>query len=168
MYILGISCFYHDSAAALICDGKIVAAAMEERFSRIKNDNGFPTRAIEFCLRQAGITARDLEYTVFYEKPLVKFERILMSALGSFPRSRDVWREAMFVWLPEKLWVKSIIQSKLKIDPAKILFCDHHLSHAASAFFCSPFDEAATLTVDGVGEWTTTTLGRATADWDGK
>ena len=167
MYILGISCFYHDSAAAILRDGQLVAAAMEERFSRLKNDNGFPTRAIEFCLRKAGITSADLDYIVFYEKPLVKFERILMSALGTFPRSRDVWREAMLAWLPEKLWIKSIIQNRLKINPKQILFCDHHMSHAASAFFCSPYDEAAILTVDAVGEWTTTTMGRATADWTG-
>ncbi len=167
MYILGISCFYHDSAAAILRDGQLVAAAMEERFSRLKNDNGFPTRAIDFCLRKAGITGGDLDYVVFYEKPLVKFERILMSALGTFPRSRDVWREAMLAWLPEKLWIKSIIQNRLKINPKQILFCDHHMSHAASAFFCSPYDEAAILTVDAVGEWTTTTMGRATADWTG-
>ncbi len=165
--ILGISCFYHDSAAALIRDGQLVAASMEERLTRLKNDNSFPAQAIQFCLRKAGITGAELDYVVFYEKPLVKFERILMSTLGSFPRSRDVWREAMLAWLPEKLWVKSIIQSKLKIDPSRILFCDHHMSHAASAFYCSPFDEAAILTIDAVGEWTTTTMGRATANWDG-
>ncbi|MHB8626704.1 MAG: carbamoyltransferase family protein [Aggregatilineales bacterium] len=167
MHILGISCFYHDSAAAILRDGQLVAAAMEERFSRLKNDNGFPTRAIDFCLRQAGISGADLDYVVFYEKPLVKFERILMSALGTFPRSRDVWREAMLAWLPEKLWIKSILQNRLKIDPKRILFCDHHMSHAASAFFCSPYDEAAILTVDAVGEWTTATMGRATANWTG-
>ncbi len=168
MYILGIACFYHDSAVALIRDGQLVAASMEERFTRVKNDNGFPALAIDFCLRKAGISSAELDYVVFYEKPLVKFERILMSTLGSFPRSRDVWREAMLAWLPEKLWVKSLIQTRLKIDPKKILFCDHHMSHAASAFFCSPYDEAAILTVDAVGEWTTTTLGRATANWNGK
>jgi carbamoyltransferase len=168
MYILGISCFYHDSAVALLHDGQLVAAAMEERFSRKKNDNGFPHQAIAFCLKKAGITNRDIDFAVFYEKPLVKFERILMTALGTFPRSRDVWREAMFVWMPEKLWVKTAIQNSLKIRPNKILFCDHHMSHAASAFYCAPFDEAAVMTIDGVGEWTTTTLGKATADWDGK
>jgi len=167
MYILGLSFFYHDSAAALIHDGQIVAAAMEERFTRLKNDSSYPERAIAFCLRQAGITAQDLDYVIFYEKPLVKFERILMSALGTFPRSRDVWREAMFIWLPEKLWIKSIIQTRLKLKVDQILFCDHHMSHAASAFFCSPYTEAAILTVDGVGEWTTTTFGTATANWDG-
>ncbi|MEP7289958.1 MAG: carbamoyltransferase [Chloroflexota bacterium] len=168
MYILGISCFYHDSAVALLHDGQLIAAAMEERFTRKKNDNGFPALAIDFCLRKAGITSRDLDYAVFYEKPLVKFERILMTTLGAFPRSRDVWREAMFVWMPEKLWVKTSIQNYLKIKPDQILFCDHHMSHAASAFYCSPFEEAAILTVDGVGEWTTTTLGKATANWNGQ
>ena len=168
MYILGISCFYHDSAAALIKDGQLVAAAMEERFTRKKNDNGFPALAINFCLRKAGITGKDLDYAVFYEKPLVKFERILLNTLGAFPRSRDVWQDAMFVWLPQKLWIKTYIQNYLKIKPTQILFCDHHMSHAASAFYCSPFEEAAVLTVDGVGEWTTTTLGKATANWDGK
>ena len=168
MRVLGISAYYHDSAAALVVDGQIVAAAQEERFTRKKNDNGFPALAIDFCLRKAGITSKDLDYVVFYEKPLVKFERILTNTLGAFPRSRDVWREAMFVWLPQKLWIKTIIQNYLKIKPSKILFCDHHMSHAASAFYCAPFEEAAILTVDGVGEWTTTALGTATANWDGK
>ncbi len=168
MYILGISCFYHDSAVALLKDGQLVAAAMEERFTRKKNDNGFPSLAINFCLEKAGITGKDLDYAVFYEKPFVKFERILLSTLNTFPRSRDVWREAMFVWLPEKLWVKTLIQNYLKISADRLLFCDHHMSHAASAFYCSPFDEAAVMTIDGVGEWTTTTLGTAKANWDSK
>ncbi len=168
MFILGVSCFYHDSAVALIKDGELIAAAMEERFTRLKNDNGFPALAIDFCLRKAGITGKDLDYTVFYEKPLVKFERILLNTLGSWPQSRDVWREAMFVWLPQKLWIKTLLQNHLQIEPNKILFCDHHMSHAASAFYCSPFEEAAVLSIDGVGEWTTTALGRATACWDGQ
>ncbi|MFN8420680.1 MAG: carbamoyltransferase [Anaerolineae bacterium] len=167
MYILGLSFYYHDSAAALIQDGEIIAASMEERFTRLKNDNGFPTKAIEFCLKKAGITGRDLDYVVFYEKPFVKFERILMTTLSTYPKSRDVWREAMFVWLPEKLWVKTKLQSHLGVDASKILFCDHHMSHAASAFYSSPFEEAAVMTIDGVGEWTTTTLGKAKANWDG-
>jgi carbamoyltransferase len=165
MYILGISCFYHDSAAALIRDGELVAAAMEERFSRKKHDNGFPAQAIQFCLKQAGITSKDLEYTVFYEKPLVKFERILLTALGTFPRSGEVWREAMINWLKDKLWIKSVIHTEVDVPLDRILFCDHHMSHAASAFFASPFKEAAVMTIDGVGEWTTTTLGRATSAW---
>jgi carbamoyltransferase len=165
MYILGISCFYHDSAAALLKDGELVAAAMEERFTRRKNDSGFPKRAIEFCLKQAGITGKDVDYAVFYEKPMVKFERILLTTLGTFPKSGDVWREAMLNWLKDKLWVKSIIHTEADIALDRILFCDHHMSHAASAFFASPFKEAAVLTVDGVGEWTTTTLGRAASTW---
>jgi carbamoyltransferase len=168
MYILGISCFYHDAAVALIEDGKLVAAAMEERFSRKKHDNGFPRRAIQFCLQQAGITGADLEYAVFYEKPLVKFERILLTALNLFPQSSSVWREAMGAWLKEKLWIKNIIQKEVGVRYDRVLFCDHHMSHAASAFFASPFDEAAVLTVDGVGEWTTTTLGTAKSCWESK
>jgi carbamoyltransferase len=167
MYILGIACYYHDASAALIEDGRIVAAAMEERFSRKKHDSSYPERAIEFCLRQAGITANDLDYVVFYEKPLVKFERILMTTLNQFPHSTAVWMEAMINWLRDKLWIKNVIQEKLKISYDKILFCDHHMSHAASAFFCSPFKEAAVLTVDGVGEWTTTTLGIGRSQWEG-
>ena len=167
MYILGISCFYHDSAAALIQDGKIVAAAMEERFSRKKHDNGFPSQAVQFCLRQADITGKDLEYAVFYEKPMVKFERILLTTLNRFPSTAGLWSEAMLTWLKEKLWIKSIIQKEVGIDYNRILFCDHHMSHAASAFFCSPFKEAAVLTTDGVGEWTTTTLGTASSYWRG-
>jgi len=167
MYILGISCYYHDSAAALLHDGMLVAAAEEERFTRKKHDFGFPHHAIDFCLRQAGITGRDLDYVVFYEKPLLKFERILMTTLGTFPRSWDVFRESMIAWFNEKLWIKGRILTKLDIPDDKLLFVEHHLCHAASAFFCSPYDEAAVLTCDGVGEWTTATLGRAKADWDG-
>lgn len=159
MYILGISCYYHDSAAALIKDGEIVAAAEEERFSRIKHDFDFPENAIDFCLRQAGITSKDLDYVVFYEKPFHKFERILMTTLQTFPRSWKAFREAMITWLGDKLWVKSIIKDKLGIKDNKVLFGGHHLSHAASAFYPSPFDEAAILTVDGVGEWTTAAMG---------
>ncbi len=168
MYILGVSCFYHDAAAVLLHDGRLLAAAEEERFSRIKHDFGFPTLAIEFCLRQAGITADDLDYVVFYEKPLPKLERILLSILQTVPRSYKVFREAMIAWFNEKLWVKGLLISKLNLPAEKILFVDHHLSHAASAFFCSPFKDAAILTVDGVGEWTTAALGRAAACWDGQ
>ena len=167
MYILGISCYYHDSAAALLQDGMLVAAAEEERFTRKKYDFGFPQHAIEFCLRQAGITGRDLDYVVFYEKPLLKFERILMTALQTFPLSMGVFRESMITWFNEKLWIKGQILTELDIPNEKLLFVEHHLSHAASAFFCSPYKEAAILTVDGVGEWTTTTVGKASADWDG-
>lgn len=159
MYILGISAFYHDSAAALIKDGELVAAAMEERFSRKKHDNGFPELAANFCLEQAQISADELEYVVFYEKPLLKFERILQTALNTFPRSSGMWREAMMSWLTDKLWVRSHIARGLGVPYDKVLFCDHHMSHAASAFLACPFKDAAILTVDGVGEWTTMTLG---------
>lgn len=165
MYILGISCFYHDAAAALLQDGRIVCAAQEERFTRIKHDPSFPTNAIAFCLHRAGITAADLDYVVFYEKPFLKFERLLQTLTATFPRSARVFREAMMAWLGEKLWMKSLLRDHVGVDPDRILFVEHHLSHAASTFFCSPFREAAILTIDGVGEWTTTTLGKATADW---
>jgi carbamoyltransferase len=167
MYILGISCYYHDSAAVLLQDGMLVAAAEEERFTRKKHDYGFPDHAIDFCLRQGGITKQDLDYVVFYEKPLLKFERILMSTLQTFPQSWRVFRESMIAWFNEKLWIKGRILTTLDIPDDKLLFVEHHLCHAASAFFCSPYAEAAILTVDGVGEWTTTTVGKGTATWDG-
>lgn len=165
MYILGVSCYYHDSAAVLLRDGQLVAAAEEERFTRLKHDNGYPTQAIEFCLRQAGITSHDVDYVVFYEKPLVKFERILMTTLGAFPRSYPVFRESMIAWFNEKLWVKSKLRTSIDIPPERVLFVEHHLSHAASALFASPFEDAAVLTIDGVGEWTTATIGHGTAAW---
>ncbi|MCS6862855.1 MAG: hypothetical protein NZT92_21330, partial [Abditibacteriales bacterium] len=166
MYILGISCFYHDAAAALLKDGVLIAAAEEERFSRKKHDFGFPINAIEFCLRQGGITANDLDYVVFYEKPMVKFERLMMTILSSVPRSWKVFREAMIAWMEDKLWIKGLLKEKLHLPDEKLLFVEHHLSHAASAFLCSPFDESAILTVDGVGEWVTGTMGwgRTTRD----
>ena len=168
MYILGISCYYHDAAACILKDGELVAGALEERFSRKKHDDGFPKLAIDFCLRQAGITAHEIDYAVFYEKPLLKFERILLSALGTYPSSLVMFRESMVTWFNEKLWIKTQLLDKLKIPAEKLLFCEHHMSHAASALFASPFDEAAVLTVDGVGEWATATIGHGTADWDGK
>jgi carbamoyltransferase len=159
MYILGISCFYHDAAAALLKDGRLIAASEEERFTRIKHDFSFPSQAVAFCLDHAGISASDLDYIVFYEKPFHKFERILMTTLQGFPKSWKIFRESMITWLGDKLWVKSIIKDKLGVQEDKILFGEHHLSHAASAFYPSPFDKAAILTVDGVGEWTTTSMG---------
>jgi carbamoyltransferase len=165
MHILGISCFYHDAAAALLRDGELIAAAEEERFSRLKNDSGFPRHAVDYCLRTAGITAQELDYVVFYEKPLPKFERILLSTLAGVPRTAKLFQEAMATWFSEKLWVKSHLVDRLNVPSHKILFVEHHLSHAASAFFASPFKDAAILTLDGVGEWTTTALGHATADW---
>ena len=158
MNILGLSCFYHDAAAALLKDGVLIAAAEEERFSRTKHDFGFPQLAIDFCLRQAGLTAADLDYVVFYEKPFLKFERILLTQFQGYPATLDTFRRSMTGWMLDKLWVKQTIQSALDVPSEKILFGQHHLSHAASAFFCSPFKDAAVLTVDGVGEWTTTML----------
>ncbi len=160
MNILGISCFYHDAAAALLVDGQLVAASEEERFSRRKHDAEFPKLAIQFCLEQAGIGIQDVDYVVFYEKPFVKFERILTTALQAVPRSWKVFGDAMTTWLLDKLWVKNFIRQELGIPTDKILFSEHHLSHAASAFLCSPFDEAAILTIDGVGEWACATFGR--------
>lgn len=159
MNILGISCYFHDAAAAILQDGQLVAAAEEERFSRKKHDYEFPERAIQFCLQTAGISAGDLDYVAFFEKPFVKFERLLLSSIQTFPKSLGVFREAMITWLGDKLWIKQLIQKKLGVAAGKILFSEHHLSHAASAFFCSPFEESAILTLDGVGEWTTASLG---------
>ena len=159
MYILGISCFYHESAACLIRNGKVVAASAEERFSRKKHDSEFPKLAAEFCLRKANIKANDLNYVVFYEKPFWKFHRILISTLATYPEALRLFPKAMVTWLSDKLWVRSIIAEELKIDPKKILFVPHHISHAASAFYPSGFKKAAVMTMDAVGEWTTTTYG---------
>jgi len=155
MYILGISAYYHDSAAALIKDGHIVAAAQEERFSRKKHDQRYPKEAIAYCLKEAGITSKDLEYVAFYEKPFLKFERLLETYLSFAPKGVISFLTAMPVWLKQKLWIKEEIRKNLGFE-GKILFPDHHTSHAASAFFPSPFTEAAVLTLDAVGEWTTT------------
>jgi carbamoyltransferase len=159
MHVLGISCYFHDAAAALVSDGLLVAAAEEERFSRIKHDFNFPDRAIRFCLAEGGLSGRDLDCVVFFEKPFVKFERILSTVVATAPRSGTVFRQAMTAWLLDKLWVKNRIRDRVGVADDRILFIPHHLSHAASAFFCSPFERAAILTVDGVGEWTTTALG---------
>jgi carbamoyltransferase len=163
--ILGISAFYHDSAAALVIDGSIVAAAQEERFTRRKHDPRFPGHAIRYCLAEAGIEARDLDQVVFYEKPFIKFERLLETYLAFAPRGYRSFRMAIPLWLKEKLFQKRMLREKLQeLDDqadwdSRLLFTDHHQSHAASAFFASPFDEAAILTLDGVGEWTTTACG---------
>lgn len=159
MDILGISCYYHDAAAVLLRDGELIAAAEEERFSRIKHDYSFPKNAIQFCLEQGGIEGRDLDYVVFFEKPFRKLDRILMTVLQTYPKSWKVFRESMITWMLDKLWVSSVIESNLGVPKGKVLFSEHHLSHAASAFLCSPFEEAAILTVDGVGEWVTSTCG---------
>ena len=159
MFVLGLSYYYHDSSATLVQDGVIVAAAAEERFSRRKHDSGFPQLAIDFCLQQAGISMHEVDYVVFYEKPFVKFERILTTAFSTFPRSWRVFRESMHTWLTKKLWVKSQLRDRLGIPAQRILFADHHMSHAAASYYTSPFQHSAILTVDGAGEWTTGTLG---------
>ena len=158
--ILGVSAFYHDSAAALVVDGRIVAAAQEERFTRKKHDPAFPLHAAQFCLQQAGLQPGDLDYIAFYEKPLVKFERLLETYLAFAPSGFGSFLMAIPVWLKEKLWQnRSLKQAIPGADRAKLIFTEHHESHAASAFFPSPFEEAAILTLDGVGEWCTTTWG---------
>jgi len=158
VYILGISCFYHDSGAALLRDGQLLAAAEEERFNRRKHYNGFPSLAIDYCLREAGITVDGIDHIVFYEKPLVKFSRILETILTEWPRSYSVWLRSMPLWLSTKINQRRMIQKELDTDK-EILFCPHHLSHAASAFLPSEFEESAIITADGVGEWTTTAWG---------
>ena len=158
MNILGISAFYHDSAAALVRDGQLVAAAQEERFTRRKHDEGFPLHAVRYCLREGGIEVKDLDYVVFYDKPFLKFERLIFTYFEQFPRGLRSFIEAMPIWMADKLWIKSVIRHELGYG-GEILFNDHHLSHAASAFLVSPFEEAAILTVDGVGEWSTSTWG---------
>lgn len=158
MYILGISAFYHDSAASLIKDGVIVAAAQEERFTRKKHDHNFPINAINYCMNYAGISSDKIDIIAFYDKPFLKFERLLETYLAYAPVGIRSFIKAMPLWIKEKLWMKSFIQNELKYN-GKIIFPEHHQSHAASAFFASPFQEAAFLTMDGVGEWTTTSYG---------
>jgi carbamoyltransferase len=158
IYILGISCFYHDAAAALIRDGEIMAAAQEERFTRKRHDFGFPKNAIQYCMNEAGIIAKDLSFVAFYDKPLLKFERILLSYLSYVPKGFRSFNKAIPLWLKDRLWMSSFISEKLDYD-GKILFTEHHESHASSAFYPSPFREAAILTMDGVGEWATTSFG---------
>lgn len=158
IHILGISAYYHDSAAAILRDGRILAAAQEERFTRIKGDSGFPHHAVGFCLEQAGITERELDHVVFYENPLVKFERLTTTYHLTAPHSLRSFLRAFPKWLTSNLWLEHEIQKELGIK-RRIAFGDHHLSHAASAFFPSPFEEAAILTIDGVGEWSTATFG---------
>jgi carbamoyltransferase len=160
MNILGISAFYHDSAAALVQDGVIVAAAQEERFTRRKHDSSFPASAVAYCLREAGITTRDLDAAVFYEKPLVKADRLIETYLGVAPSGLRSFSVAIPTWLREKSNVPTLIRRQLgKEYKGPVLFTEHHESHAASAFFPSPFEEAAIVTADGVGEWATTTIG---------
>src|ERR1051326_5290728 len=166
MYTLGISAFYHDSAAVVLREGEILAAAQEERFTRKKHDSGFPARALEFCLDQAGIeqNADLVDHVVFYEKPFVKFERLVETYLAFAPRGLRSFRMAMPLWIREKLFqrkllVENLVKARRNADwESKLLFAEHHQSHAASAFYPSPFEEALVLTMDGVGEWCTTSV----------
>ena len=162
-YVLGMSAFYHDSAAALLRDGAIVAAAQEERFTRRKHDPRFPENAIAYCLAEAGIDLAAVEHVVFYDKPFLKFERLLETYLASVPRGFNSFRKAMPVWLREKLFLKDVLIKQCRafekgFSGNRLMFAEHHFSHAASAFYPSPFEEALVLTLDGVGEWATTTV----------
>src|SRR5262247_424595 len=162
--VLGISAYYHDSAAALIVDGRIVAAAQEERFTRKKHDAGFPRQAVMACLQQARVRPHEIDYVAFYDKPFLKFERLLETYLAFAPRGFSSFRHALPLWLKEKLFQRSLLVRELKaVEPTvawdtRLLFSEHHLSHAASAYYPSPFESAAVLTMDGVGEWTTTSV----------
>ncbi len=157
-HVLGISALYHDSAACLVTDGQLVAAAQEERFTRVKHDARFPRQAVAYCLQEAGIQARDLTCVGFYDKPLLTFERLLETHLATAPRGLRLFWKSMGVWLEQKLWIPQLVQRELAYD-GPVLFGEHHESHAASAFYPSPFAEAAILTLDGVGEWATTSYG---------
>ena len=158
MYILGISAYYHDSAACLVRDGEVLAAAQEERFTRKKHDHRYPTNAVEFCLKHAGITPKELDYVAFYDKPLLKFERLLETYIDYAPSGLRSFLMAMPLWLREKLWIREQVSKEAGFE-GKVLFTEHHESHAASAFFPSPFESAAVLTMDGVGEWATSSYG---------
>ena len=158
MNILGISAFYHDSAACLVVDGNIVAAAQEERFTRKKHDPDFPKNAAAYCLKSQGLTIKDVDFVAFYDKPLLKFERLLETYLATAPQGFTSYARAMPLWLKHKLWIPDTIKSELGYE-GEVLFTEHHQSHAGSAFYPSPFQEAAILTIDGVGEWTTNSLG---------
>jgi carbamoyltransferase len=158
VYILGISAYYHDSAACLVRDGEVLAAAQEERFTRRKHDHRYPASAVEFCLRRAGITAKELDYVAFYDKPLLKFERLLETYIDYAPKGLRSFLMAMPLWLREKLWIREQVSKESGFE-GKVLFTEHHESHAASAFFPSPFESAAVLTMDGVGEWATSSYG---------
>ena len=156
--ILGLSAYYHDSAACLVVDGEIVAAAQEERFTRKKHDARFPSHAVAYCLREAGLTIDKVDLVGFYEKPLVKFERLLETYTAYAPRGLKSYLMALPLWLSEKLWMADAIAEELGYE-GQVLFGEHHESHAASAFYPSPFEQAAIVTMDGVGEWTTSSVG---------
>lgn len=161
MYILGISCYYHDSAACIIKDSEVIAAVEEERFSRIKFDDGFPTQAIQYCLKEAKISAKDLDYVAFYDKSILKFERLLDNYIAVAPRGFQSFLSVIPKWIHKRLWISDEIRKNLENFSGKIFFPEHHISHAAYSFFTSPFTESAILTVDGVGEWSTTSYGYA-------
>ena len=161
MYSLGISCYYHDSAAAILKDGSVVAAVEEERFSRKKFDDDFPKMAINWCLKETGITPEQIDSIAFYDKPVLKFERLLDNYLAVAPRGLYSFLDVIPKWLHKRLWIKEEIKKHLQGFQGDIIFPEHHMSHAAHTFFTSPFDEAAILTVDGVGEWSTTSFGSA-------
>ena len=161
MYNLGISCYYHDSAAALLKDGHVIAAVEEERFSRKKFDDSFPKMAIEWCLKEAKITPSEIHSVAFYDKPVLKFERLLDNYIAVAPRGLFSFLDTIPKWLHKRLWIKNDITKSLKGFKGDIIFPEHHMSHAAHTFYTSPFDESAILTVDGVGEWTTTSFGYA-------
>lgn len=158
MNILGVSCFFHDAAACLVQHGQLIAAASEERFTRIKHDPAFPVNAVEYCLRQGKLIIDDIDYVVFYDKPFRKFDRILTTYFATYPKSLHAFVKAMPVWLKQKIWMPRLIEQEIHYD-GPILFCDHHLAHAASTFLLSPFVKAAILTIDGVGEWDTASYG---------
>jgi carbamoyltransferase len=158
MNILGVSCFYHDAAATIVHNGRLTAAAQEERFTRRKHDQNFPRHAIDFCLTYAGLRPQDLDYVAFYDKPLTKFDRILQTYIATFPKGLHSFLKAMPVWIKEKIWIPQTIKGEIDYE-GEVLFTEHHISHAASAFLVSPFEEAAIITTDGVGEWDTTTYG---------
>jgi len=161
MYSLGISCYYHDSAAAILKDGHVVAAVEEERFSRKKFDDGFPRMAIDWCLKEAGITPEQINSVAFYDKPILKFERLLDNYIAVAPRGLYSFLNVIPKWLHKRLWIKEEIKKHMRGYQGDIIFPEHHMSHAAHTFFTSPFDEAAILTVDGVGEWSTSSFGSA-------
>jgi carbamoyltransferase len=165
--VIGASCHYHDAAAALLHDGALVAAAQEERFSRQKGDARVPARSIEFCLRQAGLEAGDVDYVAFYEKPLLKLQRTLASIRQAWPGSGHVAKVSIGNWMRSRLWIRDSLSRAAGVPPQRVLFVRHHESHAASAALCSPFDESAVLTIDGVGEWATAAIGSATTPRSG-
>ena len=159
MKILGISCYYHDSAVALIDNGKIVSAVEEERFTRKKFDDSFPVNALEWCLKESNLKPSDIDLVAFYDKPVLKFERLLDNYIAVSPRGLTSFLDVIPKWLHKRLWIKHEIQKFLKGFNGKIIFPEHHLSHASYAFFTSPFSESAIITIDGVGEWSTTSFG---------